>query len=325
MSSPRVAAIDIGTNSVLLLIAERDEQGALARVVDLATITRIGQGVDRTGELASEAIERTLRCIDRYASVIREHEVEVVAAVGTSALRDAKGSDAFVDELHARVGVRPEIISGEREAALTFDGALTGLPPFAGPVAVFDVGGGSTEIIVGHPSIERQVVEGQGGEERRSRIERAVSLNVGAVRMTERHIHGDPPTLAELDAVRADVRAALEGAPDLGTATSIPLVGVAGTVTTIGAVVSGLTTYEPDVVHGASLTAAELARAIDRLASLELAARRQVPGLDPGRADVIVGGALVVDEVRAWAGADALTISDRGVRYGLARELVAAR
>lgn len=317
MSTQRVAAIDIGTNSVLLLIAERDDDGHLRRLVDLATITRIGQGVDQTGELAAEAIERTLHCIDRYAAAIRDHDVDVVGAVGTSALRDAKGSDAFVAAFEQRVGARPEVISGEREAALTFDGALTGLP-FASedrPVAVFDVGGGSTEIIVGRPAVD------QNGP----RIREAVSLNVGAVRMTERHIRSDPPTRDELEAVRADLRAALADSPILATTplANVPLVGVAGTVTTIGAVVAGLEMYEPDAVHGATLTRPELERTIDRLAALDHAARREVAGLDPGRADVIVAGALVVDEVRSWARADTLTISDRGVRYGLARELVA--
>ena len=312
MTAPtRVAAIDIGTNSVLLLIAEHDDAGRLRRVIDLATITRIGQGVDETGALAPAAIERTLLCIDRYAAAIREHEVDVVAAVGTSALRDATGSDEFVAAFEQRVGARPEVISGEREAALTFDGALTGLPlsRAEGPVAVFDVGGGSTEIIVGRPATEA----------RPSRIDEAVSLNVGAVRMTERHIRSDPPRPDELEAVRADVRSALAAAPSLR---SMPLVGVAGTVTTLGAVVRGLESYEPDVVHGAALSASELAKAIAELASLALAARREVEGLDPGRADVIVAGALVVDEVRAFAEAHRLTISDRGVRYGLARELL---
>lgn len=318
MSGRRVAAIDIGTNSVLLLIAEPGDDGSLRRVLDLATITRIGQGVDRTGELATEAIARTLGCIDRYASAIREHDVRRVAAVGTSALRDARGSDDFVAAFEARVGVRPEIISGEREATLTFDGALTGLALTEANerVAVFDVGGGSTEIIVGRP-----IADAEGAQ-----IEHVVSLNVGAVRMTERHIRSDPPTSSELEAIRIDVRAALDDAPHITGASlaGIPLVGVAGTVTTVGAVVAGLEAYEPDVVHGATLGRSELTQTIGRLAALDLAARREVPGLDPGRADVIVAGALVVDEVRARARADALTISDRGVRYGLARELLAA-
>jgi len=310
----RVAAIDIGTNSVLLLVAEVGSDGSLRRLVDRATITRLGQGVDRSGELASEAVARTLACIDDYADEIREHGVDIVGAVGTSAMRDARGSDAFVAGFEQRVGVVPEVISGRREAELTFDGALTGLTVHGndeGRVAVFDVGGGSTEIIVGHA---------QGGTD--GRIDEAISLDVGAVRLTERHVATDPPTAHELEAIRRDVRAALADAPEL---TGIPLVGVAGTVTTVAAVVGGLQRYEPDTVHGCTITEGELADCVTRLAAVDLAARRQVPGLDPGRADVIIAGALIVDEVRDKAQARALVVSDRGVRYGLAKELAVGR
>ncbi|MCA9618805.1 MAG: Ppx/GppA family phosphatase [Myxococcales bacterium] len=305
----RVGAIDIGTNSVLLLIAERGSVGGgLTQVIDRATITRIGQGVDRTGMLADEAVARTLACIDDYAATLREHEVELVAAVATSAMRDAKGGERFLDGFEQRVGVRPEVISGDREAALTFRGALCGLEDrlTEARVAVFDVGGGSTEIIVGERG------RGEAG------IEAAISIDVGAVRMTERHVHGDPTTSEEVAAIREDVRRLLAPAPDLH---GLPLVGVAGTVTTVAAVVGGVDPYDGSRVHGSRLSASDMAAVIDRLAACTLAERREIVGLDPKRADVILAGALVTDEVRARAGADSLMVSDRGVRWGLALEL----
>lgn len=308
----RIGAIDIGTNSVLLLIAEPDGEGRLRRVVDRATITRLGQGVDATGQLAPQAVARTLACIDDYAEELRAHEVDRIGAVGTSAMRDARGGEAFMAAFAERVGVRPEVISGEREAALTFDGAITGLSPEQleleadGRVAVFDVGGGSTEVIVG-----RRGAEGVT-------IDQAVSLDVGAVRLTERHAHHDPPTALELAAIRDDVRRLASDAPTL---TGLPLVGVAGTVTTIAAVVRGDRSYDAESVHGLRLSSEQLADCLAQLSSCDLERRREIPGLDPARADVIIAGGCIVDEIRALAEVNTLTVSDRGVRWGLAREI----
>jgi exopolyphosphatase/guanosine-5'-triphosphate,3'-diphosphate pyrophosphatase len=308
----RVATIDIGTNSVLLLIAER--RGAeLVPVVERATITRLGRGVDRTRTLDPEAIAATLACLAEYAAEIRRAGAARVDAVGTSAMRDAQGGEEFRERARALLGVAPRVISGDEEASLTFAGALAGLA-LEGPVVVFDLGGGSNEIIRGSAGAHGDL------------IERAVSLDVGSVRLTERHVRHDPPRAHELDAVRADARAALaELGPDwLGDAKGrATLVGVAGTVTTLAAHALGVAPYDATRVHGARIDAAAVARTTAELARLTLAERRALPAVDPKRADVIVAGAAIVEEVLAWAAARELVVSDRGVRWGLAKRLAA--
>lgn len=309
-----VAAIDIGTNSVLLLIAE-PRGGELVALVERATITRLGQGVDAARALAPEAVERTLACLARYGEEIRSLGVERVDAVGTSAMRDAAGGEAFIARARDLLGVAPRVISGPEEAELTYAGALTGLElPARGPRIVFDVGGGSTELIVGDA----------GGQ-----VERAVSLDVGSVRLTERHVRSDPPAEAELEAVRADARAALASVPAGPLSGAPTLIGVAGTVTTLAALVRDVVPYDSARVHGARVSGAEVVAITSRLAALPLAARRQLPALDPARADVIVAGSVLIEEILAWASRAAgapvdLIASDRGVRWGLAERLCAA-
>ncbi|WP_437783119.1 Ppx/GppA phosphatase family protein [Sorangium sp. So ce1097] len=309
-----VAAIDIGTNSVLLLIAER-RGGELVALVERATITRLGQGVDAARALAPEAVERTLACLARYGEEIRSLGVERVDAVGTSAMRDAAGGEAFIARARDLLGAAPRVISGPEEAELTYAGALTGLDlPARGPRIVFDVGGGSTEIIVGDA----------GGQ-----VERAVSLDVGSVRLTERHVRSDPPAEAELEAVRADARAALATVPAGPLSGAPTLIGVAGTVTTLAALMRDVVPYDSARVHGARVSGAEVVAITSRLAALPLAARRQLPALDPARADVIVAGSVLIEEILAWASRAAgapvdLIASDRGVRWGLAERLCAA-
>ncbi|AUX40816.1 phosphatase [Sorangium cellulosum] len=306
-----VAAIDIGTNSVLLLIAER-RGGELVALIDRATITRLGQGVDAARALAPEAVERTLACLARYGEELRSLGVERVDAVGTSAMRDAAGGEAFIARARELIGVAPRVISGPEEAELTFAGALTGLDlPAGAPRIVFDVGGGSTEIIVGTAAGE---------------VEQAVSLDVGAVRLTERHVRADPPAEADLAAVRAASRAALATVRAEPLRAAPILVGVAGTVTTLAALARDVVPYDGARVHGARLSGAEIAALTARLASAPLAARRQLPALDPARADVIVAGSALVEEILAWASKLAgapvdLVVSDRGVRWGLAERL----
>lgn len=304
----RVAAIDIGTNSVLLLVAEAGPAG-LSPVVERAEITRLGQGVDGSRALAPEAVQRTLACLGRYGEELRALGVTAIDVVGTSAMRDAAGGDAFRARAAELVGAEPRTISGEEEAELTFRGALAGLSLPPAPVFVFDIGGGSTEVIVGE----------LGGA-----ITSAVSLDVGSVRMTERHLRSDPPRDLELDAVRADVRAALRGAPlPRGPVT---IVGVAGTITTLAAVALRVAPYDAARIHGARLTFAELSALRAELASVPVAQRMKLPGLEPKRADVIVAGAVVAEEVlravvAAGGAAPELVVSDRGVRWGLALRL----
>lgn len=298
----RVAAIDIGTNSVLLLIAEV-RGGAPAPIVERATITRLGQGVDRTRTLAPEAIERTLDCLRDYAGEIARAAPSEVLVVGTSAMRDAEGGASFRDRAREILGVEPRVASGDEEADLTFLGSLSGLD-LRGEVLVFDVGGGSTEIIVG------AAPSGPASASPREKI----SLDMGSVRLTERHVRSDPPAAEELDRVRDDVRSQLARVP---FRPSGAVVGVAGTVTTIAAFAKDIVPYDGARVHGAELTLAELERATAELARLTLDERRRLPAIDPKRADVILAGAVLTAEVMRFCSADRMIVSDRGVRWGL--------
>jgi exopolyphosphatase/guanosine-5'-triphosphate,3'-diphosphate pyrophosphatase len=305
MTRRRVGAIDVGTNTVLLLVAEGDASAPVA-VAEHATITRLGAGVDRTGWLAADAVDRTLAALENYAGLLRRHGVDHVDAVCTSAARDAENGHEFLERATLVLGATPRIIDGKEEARLTFDGALTGLD-IGGRVTVFDVGGGSTEIILGAPP---------GDLDDGASILASTSLDVGSVRLTERHMASDPPTLAELHAVRADVARAL------GTVSFRPttkLVGVAGTVTTLSAIHQRLSLYDSSVVHGSRLSRSVVERIVSELAALPLDARRRVTGLPPARADVVVAGGIIVLAVLDFANAGELVVSDRGVRWGLAR------
>lgn len=301
----RAAAIDIGTNSVLLTVAELSESGgtrALVPVVERARITRLGEGVDRNRLLAPAAVERTLACLRDYAAELRALRVSELYVVGTSALRDAGGGPDFVDRALALLGTRPRVIDGREEAELTFDGALSGIA-LSGEVTVFDVGGGSTEVIHGllEPSSRR--------------IDSAVSLDIGSVRLFERHSSSDPPSTRELADAEHDIDQALATVPPPRAGST--LVGVAGTVTTLAALAQKLATYEPARVHGARLELASVETLYEKLRSLPVESRRSLPGLEPMRADVIVFGALIVRSVLKWSMAPALIASDRGVRWGL--------
>jgi exopolyphosphatase/guanosine-5'-triphosphate,3'-diphosphate pyrophosphatase len=300
----RVAAIDIGTNSVLLLVARVAPGGALEPIEERATITRLGEGVDKTRELAPAAIERTLACLAEYGAVLSKLGVERVDAVGTSAMRDARGGEELRRRARELLGVEPRTISGDEEARLTFRGGLSGIGVPAGDVVVFDIGGGSTEFIVGDGSTRTQ--------------REGISLDIGSVRLTERHVRSDPPTAAELAAVEADVARALASAPSMRGA---KLVGVAGTVTTIAAIARGVDPYDAAKVHGAELALDEVQGVVARLAALPLAKRVELPGLSPKRADVIVAGAKLCAMIVERAGASSLIVSDRGVRWGLAEAL----
>jgi exopolyphosphatase/guanosine-5'-triphosphate,3'-diphosphate pyrophosphatase len=302
-----VAAIDIGTNTVLLLVAERDASGQLVAVEERAMITRLGEGVDKTRTLVPAAIERTNAAIDRYAEVIERLGVTRVDVVGTSAMRDAGGGDAVRSHVKSRLGVDARTISGDEEARLTFAGALSGIPS-AGPssrVRVFDIGGGSTEVV--------------HGERGKAEVVFAHSYDVGSVRLTERHVKSEPPTDTELAAVRAAAKAAFGAIPAFES--DVPPVGIAGTMTTLAAVSLKMATYEGARVHGLTLPVAEIERVVAELARLPLEQRSVVPGLEPKRADVIVAGGLVALAYLEHVDAHEVTISDRGVRWGLAEQL----
>jgi exopolyphosphatase/guanosine-5'-triphosphate,3'-diphosphate pyrophosphatase len=307
----RVATIDIGTNTVLLLIAEVGERGDLVPIVDRAEITRLGQGVDRTRSLAPEAVERTLECLRGYAAEIAKVGADALDVVGTSAMRDAeskRGSQGspFVERAAEILGVAPRIISGDEEASLAFSGGLLGLG-LSGDVTAFDIGGGSTELIRGHLT--------EAGAE----VDQRKSLDVGSVRLFERHVRADPPSAMEMSVVRAFVLDQLLAVPPPPPGQA--LVGMAGTVTSIAAIARAIHPYDPARVHGLRLGASEIAQTARRLAELPLAERRGVTGLEPKRADVIPIGAAIVEAVLGWARADEVIVSDRGVRWGLALRL----
>jgi exopolyphosphatase / guanosine-5'-triphosphate,3'-diphosphate pyrophosphatase len=323
----RVASIDVGTNTVLLLVAERRE-GRLVPVVERAEITRLGRGVDASGRLAPDAIAETVRVLASYAEEARRAGAARITCVATSAARDAANGEEFFAAARAAAGLVPDVISGEEEARLVYRSAWRdfgpGAPrddqaggaqkpsqsPRSPTLAVLDVGGGSTEFTFGT------------GPAPASRT----SLQVGAVRLTERHVRTDPPPAAELAAVRAGARAALEGLP--GAARTLGhgarLVGVAGTVTTLSAVAQALAPYDGTRVHGASLTLDEVEALLARLAALPVHARAALPGMEPKRADVIVAGCAIVLEAMRATGFDRLTVSDRGVRWGLLDDDAAA-
>ena len=302
-----VAAIDIGTNTVLLLVAERDASGQLVAVEERATITRLGEGVDKTRTLLPAAIERTNAAIDRYAEIVERLGVSKVDVVGTSAMRDAGGSEAVRAHVRSKLGVEARTISGDEEARLTFAGALSGVASVSASsrVRVFDIGGGSTEVV--------------HGERGKSDLVFAHSYDVGSVRLTERHVKNDPPLDGELEAVRADARAAFSSVPPFDS--DVAPVGIAGTITTLAAVSLGMTTYDGARVHGLTMPVDEIERVVAELARLPHDRRSAVPGLEPKRADVIVAGGLVALAYLEHVGAREVMISDRGVRWGLAEQL----
>jgi exopolyphosphatase / guanosine-5'-triphosphate,3'-diphosphate pyrophosphatase len=316
----KVAAIDIGTNSVLLVIAAVEPEGPRP-LLERATITRMGEGVDKTRRLAPAAVERNLQCLRAYAADLRAHGSPRLDVVGTSALRDAEGARDFLDEAERILGVRPRVIAGDEEARLTFDGALSGLA-LTGKLLVFDIGGGSTELIVGRAGSE---AAGHAGSS--APPESRVSLDIGSVRLFERHVHHDPPLPEELASIEADIARQLASAEPLSRIHGdepVTLVGVAGTVTTLKALELGLDDYDSARVHGAVLTLSAVESLCTKLSSMTLAERQRLPGLQPKRADVIVAGALIVRDLLRSASASQTTVSDRGVRFGLLTALASA-
>jgi exopolyphosphatase/guanosine-5'-triphosphate,3'-diphosphate pyrophosphatase len=302
----RTAGIDCGTNSIRLLVADVDG-GRLTDVVREMRIVRLGQGVDRTGRLAPEALERTRAALADYAATIRATGAERVRMVATSATRDAQNRDEFVELVRAELGVPPEVISGAEEAALSYAGAASVLDFAAGPVLVADIGGGSTELVRG----------GDGG------ALSAFSMDVGCVRMTERHLHDDPPTPAQVAALRADVDAALAGAR-VDPASAGTVVGVAGTVTTVAAGVLGLPAYDRSRIHLARLARADVHATVLALVQMSVDERRALGYMHPGRADVIGAGALILDRVLERTTVDDLIVSESDILDGIAWSTVAA-
>ncbi|MGC5628617.1 exopolyphosphatase [Georgenia sp. Z1344] len=312
----RAAAIDCGTNSIRLLVADVPGAGgaALDDVVREMRVVRLGQGVDRTGRLAEDALERTFAAAREYAQLCEQHGAERIRFVATSATRDAENRQVFVDGIREILGVEPEVVTGEAEAALSFAGAASVLAEGTpGPVVVVDIGGGSTELVVGDP--------------RSATPDAAVSLDVGCVRLTERHLVADPPSAEQEAAARADVRRLLEDA-DLPLGGVRTLIGVAGSVTTVTAHALGLPAYDPAAINGSVLTEAAVLAACDELLAASRAQREAMPFMHPGRIDVIGGGALVWSEVvrhvserTGGAGTAGVVTSEHDILDGIALSL----
>lgn len=301
----RVAAIDVGTNSTRLLVAE-EQAGGFRSLDRRMTITRLGQGVQSRHLLAPDALQRTLATIADYAAACGEYGVTKLRVTGTSAVRDAHNRAEFFDGVRKLTGTEPELLTGDAEARATFLGTLSDLDE-TGPVLVVDIGGGSTELISGT------------GEP-----ESIVSLDVGCVRMLEKHLHSDPPTPEELDALRADVTGLLEGARgELDVPPGARMIGVAGTVTQLATLKAGMPVYDPDVTHHSVLTHGDVRRLARRLASLPYDKRRAVKGLEPGRVDVIVAGAAILQCVMEVFDAAEILVSEKDILDGLVIELLA--
>jgi exopolyphosphatase/guanosine-5'-triphosphate,3'-diphosphate pyrophosphatase len=306
----RVGVIDIGTNTVLFTVAEIGAAGhPLCVLEEHCDITRLGEGVDRTGRLSDVAVERTLVAVSRFVARARELGTSRVKAVATAAVRVAENGSRFVAAVSDRLGVPVEVIDGLREADLVAR-ATAGDPALpAGTKVVFDVGGGSTELarIVSDEVVDR------------------ISLPIGAVRLTERFVDGERPSDRAMARIEACVNDALATVPRSIRRGAFSVIGVAGTVTTIVAVSLALDPYEPAKVHGARLDRGEVDRQIRRYRDATLGERQRMPGLAPGRADVILAGAIIVSRVLRALERGALWASDRGVRFGLLSELVASR
>ncbi|MFV5991508.1 exopolyphosphatase [Streptomyces sp. NPDC056231] len=307
----RVAAIDCGTNSIRLLVADADPTtGELVELDRRMEIVRLGQGVDRTGRLAPEALERTFAACRQYAEVIKEYGAERIRFVATSASRDAENRDEFVSGVLDILGVEPEVISGDQEAEFSFDGAtkeLAGSEHLPKPYLVVDIGGGSTEFVVGD-----------------DRVLAARSVDIGCVRMTERHlvrdgVVTDPPTLGQITAIRADIDAALDLAEETVPLTeAATLVGLAGTVTTVAAIALGLEEYDSEAIHHSRISFEQVQEITGRLVASTHAERAAIPAMHPGRVDVITAGALVLLGVMKRTGAREIVVSEHDILDGIA-------
>ncbi|WP_328748013.1 Ppx/GppA family phosphatase [Streptomyces sp. NBC_00285] len=310
----RVAAVDCGTNSIRLLVADADPRtGELVDLDRRMTIVRLGQGVDRTGRLAPEALERTFAACREYAAVIKELGAERLRFVATSASRDAENRDEFVRGVIDILGVEPEVISGDQEAGFSFTGAtkeLTGSDHLARPYLVVDIGGGSTEFVVGDDHVRA-----------------ARSVDVGCVRMTERHLVldgkiTDPPTAEQIAAMRADIEAALDLAEEtVPLREARTLVGLAGSVTTVAAIALGLDEYDSARIHHSRIGRDRVKGISDALLKATHEQRAAHPAMHPGRVDVIGAGALVLLSIMERIGAEEVVVSEHDILDGIAWSL----
>ncbi|CAB4778422.1 MAG: exopolyphosphatase [Actinobacteria bacterium] len=300
----RVAAIDCGTNSIRLLIADI-EGNNFREVIRTMQIVRLGQGVDQTGEFHPDAIARTLVAVDLFASEIAKRGVEKIRFCATSATRDATNRHLFVDGVRERLGIEPEVISGEEEAALSFAGAIQDLNPSDGPFLVVDIGGGSTEFVFGTTTVES-----------------AKSVNIGCVRMTERHFAQDPASQAQIELARADIQAAIAEAAGIVPITKAKtLIAVAGTATTVAAAALNLNEYDRYAIHLSRISAEQTHETSQMFLTKTRDERLALGYMHPGRVDVIPAGALVLSEIMKATGAIEFVASESDILDGIARSI----
>ncbi|HLI40009.1 MAG TPA: Ppx/GppA phosphatase family protein [Streptosporangiaceae bacterium] len=321
----RVAAIDCGTNSLRLLIADIDTgRATLADVDRRMEIVRLGQGVDRAGRLAPDALDRTMGALDGYARIIAASGADAVRMVATSATRDAENSADFVRRVKEVLGVPPEVLTGDEEARLSFTGAtaeLAGCRDSAPPYLVADIGGGSTEFVLGGPAGGGTAA---GGRAAVSEVTAAASVNIGCVRMTERHLRSDPPSEREVAAASADIDAAIGvAARQVPARQARTLVGLAGSVTTVAAIAMGLPAYDAARIHHARITARQVHEVTERLLAQSREQRARIGVMHPGRVDVIGGGALILDRIMTLLGFGEVLVSEHDILDGIAWSLAA--
>jgi len=304
----RVAAIDCGTNTIKLLVADLDAGGDTGRGTEVEHVremrmVRLGEGVDRTGRLTQAALQRVFGAVEEYAARIEEHDVSSTRFCATSAARDADNAEEFMAGVEERLGVRPEVLPGDEEARLSYDGATRTLQAgLAPPYLVLDIGGGSTELILGR---EHDEVLG------------AQSLDIGSVRLTERHLHDDPPSTEQIEAAVAEIEAALDTC-EVDPADAKAVIGVAGTVTTVAAAVLDLPRYDRAILHHSVIGTGSVQGTAHRMLAMSVEERRALPFMHPGRADVIGAGALILDRVLRRTDVSSLLVSEADILDGIA-------
>ena len=303
----RVAAIDCGTNSIRLLIADV-ESNKLREIVRDMEIVRLGQGVDKTGEFHPDAIKRTLAAVDKYAAEIARRGVEKIRFCATSATRDATNRALFIDGVRERLGIDVEVISGVEEAELSFIGAIQELDPKSGPFLVVDIGGGSTEFVFGN-----------------STVEAAKSVNIGCVRMCERHFTNDPPTTSQIEMAQADIQEAIAQAATIVPITKAKtLVAVAGTATTVAAAALELDVYDRYSIHLSRISSSQVHKVSEIFLAMDRDERSNLGYMHPGRVDVIAAGALVLSEVMKATAATQFIASETDILDGIALSIASA-
>jgi exopolyphosphatase/guanosine-5'-triphosphate,3'-diphosphate pyrophosphatase len=303
----RVAAFDCGTNSLRLLVTDLDvEAGTSEELVRELRIVRLGQGVDRTGRIADASLQRVFTAVEEYMQIVLAHDVQAIRFCATSAARDAENSEEFVAGVRERVGVAPEVLDGLEEARVSFAGATRDLPPMPEPLLVVDIGGGSTELILGNAD---------------GTIVARDSLDVGSVRMNERHLAGDPPSQDEILGAVGDIDAALD-ASSVDPADAGAVIGVAGTVTTVAAGVLDLDSYDSNVIHHSVLRPDAVQGLVTRLLTMMIEQRKALPYMHPGRADVIGAGGLILDRVLRRTTVQSMLVSEHDILDGIAWSLV---